>query len=268
MLPIQLNGLAAVSCRRLSHITRYTQPVSLMEDTEVLFPLYRFAAIAHSNTWQPTLSGLLADFSPDDTRNSKPQPREISESYSFLFSAVLTASKRDNFLVEKRKKSFVANRRFAVLGGTSHSYGKGQICSWKFDLSNYISWLWYETLSHLIWSCMSTWLTQMEYRDPWSLSHHFTNATAVHNSPSKQGLPDQLKTQCTEFPFLSCMSLLFIPAGRHPMRHQASIFNNSKCKDTGMCNFTFKIQKLHYFMWSIESTCLVFQLNEKLHKSS
>lgn len=79
------------------------QPVSLMEDTEVLFPPYRFAAIAHSNMWQPTPSGVLADFSPDDTWNSKPQPCEISESYSFLFNAVLTASKRDNSLVEKKK---------------------------------------------------------------------------------------------------------------------------------------------------------------------
>lgn len=140
----------------------------------------------------------------------------------------------------KPPKTSVANCRFAVLGLTSHSYGKGQICSWKFDLSNYISWLWYETLSLLIWSCMSTWLTQMEYCDPWSLSHHLTNATAVHNPPSKQGLPDQIKTQCTEFPFLPCMTLLFIPAGRHPMHHQASIFNNSKCNDTGTCNFTFK----------------------------
>lgn len=167
-----------------------------------------------------------------------------------------------------KKESFVANCRFAVLGLTSHSYGKGQICSWQFDLSNYISWLPYKTLSHLIWSCMSTWLTQMEYGGTWSLSHHFTNATAVHNAPSKQGLPDQIKARCTEFPPLSCMTLLFIPGGRHPVHHQASIFNNSKCNDT--CNFTFKslIYRNCIISCRVLKVRLVFELYEKPHKSS
>lgn len=109
---------------------------------------------------------------------------------------------------------------------------KGKSVLGSSTLSNYISWLQYQTLSNLIWSCMSTWLTQMKYRDTWSLNHYFTKATKVHNPPSKQDLLYWVKTQCTKFRSLSCITLPFISGGTYSACHEASILNRWKHKDT------------------------------------